>query len=199
MDNLTDPTGDVDGARAALIVLMDELVRILKVVCLVGLLPFLLGCVGFASIESNGASSASVSATRIFVVMDMGEEFGKDYLEGFQAKFEAALKSCNVASQFSVVAPLELDGSGRIAAIRDFMPDAVLSIGKNGGTYVRWQGQQMRRYSLNLVEVRSGKAVWKADGVVTRGPQALPQAGTGALAARVFADKMKTDRVLGTC
>lgn len=163
--------------------------------CLAALL--VAGCAAPTRIASNKASTYTTTPSRIFIITDIGSEWGAEYANAFEQKFSDISKACGVSIRLSKISSLELDDTARQASMKSFEPDALLAIRRNGGTISGATVINMR-YDLRLADPVSNKVVWRADASVVRGAY-LPMAQRGETVAIEISNKMKADGLYGNC
>src|SRR5580765_4544364 len=147
-------------------------------------------CAAPTQISSNKAQDYTAQPTRLFVVTDVGSDFGNEFANSFHAKLINIASECGSAAEVSRISALELDDSTRRREIDGFKPDVFLSIRRNGGT---------KMSSGQLVDIQSKRIVWRAAVTFYRGGTIIPSTDRGAALAVDITNKMKEDHIFRTC
>lgn len=163
------------------------------------LLLLVSACVNPTKITSNKAPGYSKELKRLFVITDIGAEYGAVYADTFGSKLQAIAKDCGVELEISRVVPLELDSSKHVTRMKAFNPDAVLHIRRNGGTKDQYGNLFHVIYDSRLIDMPGNKAVWRSSTGFWRGGTAIPIAERGEALAVDLTNKMKQDGLLGAC
>jgi hypothetical protein len=163
------------------------------------------GCAEPAQIASNKAPDYAGDPKRLSVLESMGPPLDDTYFASFQTRLQNAVHDCGVEADFIVRPPagssLALDDKQALERraeaqrIQQFRPEAVLSVvATSYQSTVRPRIVQQVTYQLELLDMKSRKAVWKAE-VVMR-----PGAGdTGARLASDITARLATDGILRRC
>jgi hypothetical protein len=157
-------------------------------------------CVTPTQISSNKAQDYTAEPKRVFVVTDVGTDFGEDFANAFQAKLLAIAADCGSAAQLSRISALELDDRARVREVDTFKPDTFLSIRRNGGTKLPNGALVDVIYDVRLIDIQSKRIVWRAAVTFYRGGTAVVSAADrGAALAIDITNRMKEDHVFRTC
>jgi len=160
----------------------------------------LTACVAPTQIASNKAQDYTAQPRRLFVVTDVGTDFGEDFANSFQAKLIAITADCGAAAELSRISALELDDRSRANEVATFKPDTFLSIRRNGGTKLSNGALLDVVYDVRLLDVQSKRIVWRAAVTFYRGGTAIiSSADRGAALAVDITNKMKEDKVFRGC
>ena len=160
----------------------------------------LCACVAPTQISSNMAQDYTAQPKRLFVITDVGSDFGDAFANSFQSKLLNIAADCGSALQLSRISTLELDDSARRSEIATFKPDTFLSIRRNGGTKLQ-SGQIVDIiYDVRLIDIQSKRIVWRAAVTFYRGGTAVVSAAERGTALAVdITNKMKEDHVFRAC
>jgi hypothetical protein len=156
-------------------------------------------------VESNKAASYPGDPKRIFVITDIGTEWGKKYADAFQQKMTEVARTCGANTHFFYLTSLELEPPKPEAQILAFHADAVLSIRRDGGVKDKFGNVKVQNYDIRLLDVKTDKLVWRArvnfSGKAIEMITALiySKADDGEALASDLTDKMKADLVFRTC
>jgi hypothetical protein len=159
----------------------------------------LVACAPATKMVSNKAGNWQSQPKRLFVVTDVGSDFGDEYYKSFEEKTTSILRDCGVTAGFSRITELELDRDIHVNRVKAFGADTVLTVRRNGGT--RSQNALFHViYDVVLMDAPSGKIGWRARTDFYRGGTAVfTPAERGASLAIDITNKMKDDGLLGTC
>ena len=163
------------------------------------LLLLVSACVNPTKITSNKAPGYSKELKRLFVMTDIGTEFGAAYGDSFARRMQVIAKDCGADLEISWVVPLELDSSRHVTKMKAFSPDAVLHIRRNGGTKDQYGNLFHVIYDSRLIDMPINKAVWRSSTGFWRGGTAIPIAERGEALAVDLTNKMKQDGLFGAC
>jgi len=162
-------------------------------------LSFVIGaCAPATRVQSNKAQDYTSEPKRVFVLTDVGSDFGDEYAQAFQERLVGIARDCGAVIEVSRINPLELDNSARTARMKDFNPDVVLSIFRAGGTRNQ-SGLFHVIYDVRLQDVQSKKMVWRANFNFYRGGGLIPVADRGRALAVDITNKMKEDGIVRSC
>jgi len=165
----------------------------------------LAACVTPAQISTNKAANYTSEPKRIFVVTDIGSDYGKPYATAFQYKFAAIVKECGAASQFFYVSGLELDESKPEAQMNAFHPDSALSIRRSGGTKDQYGNVVVQMYDARLTDMKTNKVVWRASMTFSAKSGEIVSSimhttfDRGEDLAMDMTNKMKDDQIFRSC
>ncbi|PRC91792.1 hypothetical protein [Solimicrobium silvestre] len=181
-------------------------VSIFRTFCSVLICGALSACVIPAQIETNKAASYTDEPKRIFVITDIGSEWGKDFANGFQQKMTSIAKVCGADSQFLFVSGLELDSVKPDAQMQAFHPDTLLSI-KRVGYILDPTGKVVvtQNYDVRLLDVKTNKTVWRANMKFsgTNGEMIsslmYSKSERGESLAMDMTNRMKDDKIFRSC
>lgn len=154
-------------------------------------------CAPAAQIRSNKSAAYAKEPRRLFVVTDIGAEWGNSYYNGFKSRFTSLLSDCGAASEVSRVTDLELDDNAHQRRARKFNADAILNIRRTAGTKNGYGMFIDVTYDARMTDVESRKAVWRSNVKFMRGLDGLPDRGQ-ELAADIV-KKLKEDGILRSC
>jgi hypothetical protein len=157
----------------------------------------LAACAAPARIESRKAAEYAKEPKRVFVMTDIGTEWGNDYYKAFQRKFTAALQQCGATVQMGHISGLELDESVHLKRARAFNADTVLAIRRNGGTKNQYGAITDVIYDSRLLDVQTNKMVWRSSAKFIRG--LTPISDRGEELALDIAQKLHQDGILRSC
>jgi len=155
-------------------------------------------CVAPTTIASNKAENYTKEPKRIFVLTDVGSEFGKDFFDSFQAKLGAIARDCGAALEVSRISSLELDEKVHLNKMKTFKADTIMSVRRNGGTRNEY-GIFHAIYNIKLVDVQTNKTVWRADTNFYRGGTAISIKERGEALAVDITNKIKEDKIFRSC
>lgn len=155
----------------------------------------LAACVAPTTIVSNKAPDYAGEPKRIFVLTDVGTEFGEEYFESFRAKLITIAKDCGATLGISKISYLELDGRVHLNRVKQFNPDIVLYIRRRGGT-TRGGAIFHVVYDVRLIEYQSNQTVWRASADFHRGGVGTAITERGQALAMGLTDKMKEDQII---
>jgi ABC-type branched-subunit amino acid transport system substrate-binding protein len=158
-------------------------------------LVLLAACATVPNITSNRAADYTGAPKRIFVITDIGTEYGKQYADAFQTRFIAAAKECGAEVQMLRTTPLDVDDNAQAQKIRAFAPDAILRFRRNGGTN---SGGALVHviYDARLIDLPTTKSVWRAVVNFHMGSIGFGLVDRSADMAADIVEKMKADRLL---
>ncbi|MBV8635715.1 MAG: hypothetical protein JO002_14570 [Burkholderiaceae bacterium] len=150
-----------------------------------------------AAIESNMAPDYTGTPARMFVVTDIGIDFGEDYGNSFQENFVALAKDCAIDSEVSRIPTFDQARAARQQRMRKFAPDTILTIYRNGGVTQQTAILSVI-YDVKVIDVKSGKLVWRAQVNYEKGDfRKLKERGREI--ALELLTKMKDDQLLRNC
>ncbi len=161
-------------------------------------LAILSGCVLPTTITSNKSPTYKTEPKQIFVITDVGSEFGDEYFNAFQKKMTSITKDCGANITMSRITPLELDESTHLKKIKEFNADSIISIKRNGGTRDQYRLFHVI-YDIKLLDVRSNKIIWRAETNFYRGGTIIPLQERGEALAIDITNKMKEDKLFNNC
>ncbi len=155
-------------------------------------------CAAPTKITSNKAQGYTTEPKRLFILTDIGSDFGKAFADSFQGKLTAIAQDCGAVIEVSKISSLELDANVHTNKMKSFNADASLLIRRNGGTM---NGSLLIHviYDLRLVDVQSNKTVWRANTNFYRGGTAIPITERGEALAVDITNKMKEDQIFRSC
>ncbi len=160
----------------------------------------LTACVAPTQIASNKAQDYTAQPKRLFVVTDVGSEFGDEFANSFQTKLIAIASDCGTSAELSRISALELDDRARAREIDTFKPDSFLSVRRNGGTKLTNGAIVDVIYDVRLVDVETKRIVWRAAVTFYRGGTAIVStAERGAALAVDITNRMKEDKIFRGC
>lgn len=155
-------------------------------------------CVTPSKIASNKADSYSKEPRRLFIITDIGSEFGNDFFGSFERRITSIAQDCGAVLQISRLSNLELDQNVHANRLKTFGADTLLTIRRNGGTRNEY-GLYHVVYDARLVDVQSNKLVWRADTNFYRGSMLTPIAERGEALAVDLTNRLKEDQVFRGC
>ena len=167
-------------------------------VAIVALSLVLWACAPATRVQSNKAQDYANEPKRVFVLTDVGSDFGDEYAQAFQERLTGIAKDCGAVLEVSRVSSLELDNSARTTRMNEFKPDVVLSIFRAGGTRNQY-GLFHVIYDARLQDVESKKLVWRANFSFHRGGGLIPIADRGRALAVDITNRMKQDGIVRSC
>jgi len=154
-------------------------------------------CAAPAQIASNKARDYDKQPQRLFVMTDIGSEWGNQYYNAFKAKTIALLSECGAAVEMSRINGLELDEGVHLRRARAFKSDAVLNIRMKSGTKNQSGMYIAVDYDARMTDVEAKKVVWRSSTHFTRGLTGFAERGE-QLAIDVT-NKMKQDGIFRSC
>jgi|GEM_PF-1819442 len=150
-----------------------------------------------ANFTSNKAQDYNAAPTKIFVITDIGTDFGEDYANAFQEKFVTLLNSCNVESEVSRIVIYDHAVEARQQRLKQYKPDTLLTIKRNGGT-AQQNALKSVTYDIKLIDLKTNATVWRATTDYEKGDfLKLKERGT-EFASELVA-KMSSDALLRSC
>ena len=150
-------------------------------------------------IASNKSENYTSEPKRIFVLTDVGTEFGKDFSDSFQRKLTAIAKDCGAALELTRISSLELDENIHLNKMKAFNADTLLRVKRNGGTADQYGTLLHVIYDVRLVDAPSNKTVWRANIDFHRGGIGIPITERGEVLAVDITNKMKEDKIFHSC
>ena len=150
-------------------------------------------CAEQVVISSNKAPGYMVKPKRIFVLTNIGSEYGKKFFNSFHKEMTSIANDCAVTMYVSKVSPLELDMRHHANKIKHFKPDAGLIISYRGGTLDYFGNVVMAKYDVMLSDLGYKRNVWRASIEFSVGEFA------GDVLAVEITNKMKEDGILHSC
>ncbi len=156
-------------------------------------------CAAPTKIVSNKATNYTAEPKRIFVLTNIGPDFGQDFSDSFQGKLAALVRGCGAVVEVSRISSLELDESVHAARMTKFRPDTLMTLRRSGGTRNEFGLLLDARYDAKLIDVRSNKTVWRAEAVFNRGGTAIPLSHRGEAFAVDLTNKLKEDGIFRSC
>jgi len=157
------------------------------------------GCAAPTKISTNKAQNYTTEPKRIFVLTDIGSDFGTEYANGFQRKAISIVKDCGAEMQVQFLSALELDESTYDQKRKAYKADTVLSIKRAGGTKSEYGVLIQVIYDIKLYDTLSNKVVWRANTTFSRGGGLIPVVERGETLAIDLTNKMKEDKVFQSC
>lgn len=155
-------------------------------------------CAAPAHMTSNKATSYTKQPKRVYVMTNVGDEWGNDYYNAFKGKIAEILRQCGVESELSRISSVELDEKVHTKRARAFKADAVLSIRRSGGTKNQYGTIIDVNYDSRLYDVDTGKVVWRSTAArFIRG--LTPVADRGEELAVDITNTMKADGIFPSC
>ena len=154
-------------------------------------------CAAPAHMTSNKAATYTKQPKRVFVMTNIGDEWGQAYYEAFQAKMVALLKECGTEARLDRISRLELDESVHSKRARASNADALLSIRRTGGTKNQYGTIIDVNYDSRLYDADTGKVVWRSSAKFIRG--LTPIADRGEELAVDITNQLKEDGIFGSC
>ena len=157
-------------------------------------------CAAPTQVQSNKAEFYTAEPKRIFIVTDIGHEFGQEFFSAFAQKFNAIVSNCGADSQISTISSLELDESIHEKKMEAFGADTALSVKIKGVTSTQNTKVIINViYDARLVDLNTKKMVWRANFNFYRGGTAIPIAKRGEALAIDITNKMKEDKIFQSC
>lgn len=157
----------------------------------------LCACAPAARIRSNKSAAYAKEPQRLFVVTDIGAEWGNGYYNGFKSRFTSLVSECGAASDVSRITDLDLDDGAHLRRARNFKADTILNIRRSSGTKNRYGMFIDATYDARMTDLESRKVVWRSNVKFVRGLDALSDRGQ-ALAADIV-KKLGEDGILRSC
>lgn len=166
-------------------------------------LLYVSGCVAPTEIVSTKAERILVEPKRVFLIIDIGDDFGQEFFDSFNRKMDSIVKDCGAQLSISQVKPLELDQSTHTTLMKAFRPDALLLLGKSGSVHKVYQGGTPLLYNVSydvrLFEQPANVPVWRAGVTFFRGGTVIPLKKRGEALAVEITNKMKQDKIFRSC
>ena len=155
-------------------------------------------CAAPSRIVSNKAADYTQEPKRLFVVTDIGTDWGMDFFNAFKARLGPIVAECGGVLEISRISSLELDENVHVRKAVAFKADSLLSIRRNGGTKDQYGGTIDVIYDSRLHDIKSNKVVWRSSTRFARAPL-FPIAERGQTLAIELTNKMKTDGLWHNC
>jgi len=174
--------------------------KLLKLTCVLASTLLIMSCATSnyqSKISSNKDPEYDDVPRRIFVVTDIGTDFGVDYGDSFQESFSAKMNDCDIKTEISRVVINDRARESRLAAIKKFEPNVMLSIMRSGGVNYHLAIISVT-YDIKLIDVKTNKTIWRAEASIEKGDFTKIKQ-RGEILARDLINKMKADRVLKSC
>jgi hypothetical protein len=146
---------------------------------------------------SNKAAGYTKEPQRVFVITDIGTEWGNDYYNAFKGKFTALVSQCGATAQVSRISNLELDENVHLRRAKAFNADTLLTIRRNGGTKNQYGTIINVDYDSRLRDLQSNKIVWRSSAHFIRG--LTPIHDRGEQLAIDITNRMKQDGIFASC
>ena len=171
-----------------------------RLVLLGAVFLLLVGCVQPTKIQSVMAAGYAGEPKRIFVVTDVGNEYGAEFSGAFEERLIAIARQCGAQLQVSRMSNLELDTSVHKARMKEFGPDVLLSMRRNGGTRMGAGGPVVHAiYDARLFDANTQKPLWRANLNFYRGGTLIAIKERGEALAIELTNQMKSDGILKSC
>lgn len=149
-------------------------------------------------INSKMAENYAGQPRKIFVLTDIGSDFGEEFFVAFEEKIKFLSKECGSDMLVSRLVPLELDEGVHARKLKEFGSDFLMSIRRNGGT----QSQNTLFhvvYDARVVQMVGAKIVWRAKVDFYRGGTIIPLQKRGDALAIDLIRKMRADGIFKNC
>ncbi len=167
---------------------------------LIGAISALLAaCAAPTQIATNKATSYTKEPRRIFVLTNVGSEFGSAFNASFQQRLKAIAMDCGAEMQIAVRSALELDEGIYTKMINAYRPDSVLTVHWTGGGTKQNGILILAIYDVRLIDKSAGAVVWRANTTFSRGSPLISLADRGEAFAIDLTNKMKADQILRSC
>jgi len=152
-----------------------------------------------SQITSNKAENYSTEPKRIFVVTDVGSDFGKDFADSFQSKLITIARGCGADVEVSTISTLELDNNVHSKKLKNFGADTVMTVKRNGGTRTNGVLNHVI-YNVKITDIQNKKTVWRANVNFHRGGSfVVSTAERGQALAVDIINKMIEDKIFNSC
>jgi hypothetical protein len=158
----------------------------------------MVSCAPATKIATNKAGGYTSEPKRVFVVTDVGTDFGDEFYDAFQRKLTEIIQDCGAQLQISRMSTLELDPGVHLKKMKAFNADTMMTIRRNGGTKSQY-GLYHVIYDVRLIDVPSDKTVWRANTNFYRGGTLIPISDRGEVLAVDVTNSMKQDRIFSAC
>jgi hypothetical protein len=155
-------------------------------------------CAAPSRIVSNKSAEYTQEPMRVFVVTDIGTEWGADFFNAFKSRLVPIVAECGGTVEVSRISAVELDETVHVRRAVAFKADSILSIRRNGGTKDQYGGILDVTYDSRLVDMKSNKVVWRSSTRFVRAGL-VPIAERGQTLAVELTNKMKTDGLWHSC
>lgn len=172
------------------------MIRLRRLLTVIAGLLMMAACVS-TKIQSNRAEDYAQQPKRLFVITNIGTDFGSEYAEAFRGALTRIAKACGAEVEMSILAPLELDESVHDQKRKAFNADTVLSVRRAGGTRDAY-GLLNVNYDSRLINLATNKTVWRSSMTFHRNRLVAIEKRGEALAVDLT-NKMKDDRIFGSC
>lgn len=159
----------------------------------------LAGCAASVRIDSNRAAGFSIEPKRIFVVSEVGNEYGAEFTQGFQSRLRAIAAECGAVLDLSQMSTLELNSNVHVSRARAFNADLLLTVRRGGGTRDQYGNIIHVIYDARAFDARADKPVWRAS-IDFRGPgMAGQRAERAGVLAGELTNRLKNDGIWRGC
>jgi hypothetical protein len=155
-------------------------------------------CAAPSRIVSNKAADYQKEPKRLFVVTDIGTDWGNDFFNAFRTRLATIVRECGATMEVSRITSLELDENIHLRRATAFKADSILSVRRNGGTKDQYGGLIEVIYDSRLVDMQTTKVAWRSNTRFARAPL-FPLAERGQTLAVELTNKMKIDGIFHSC
>jgi len=149
------------------------------------------------TIQSNRAQDYTQQPKRLFVITNIGSDFGPEYAEAFRGALTRIAKDCGAEVEVSFLNPVELDEGVHDRKQKAFNADTLLSVRRAGGTKDGY-GLFQVIYDARLIDLATKKIVWRSSMTFHRN-RIVPIEKRGEALAVDLTNQMKDDQIFRSC